>query len=75
VESRKEVHIGVLALQAKPEKSNEISGLMITAVAGGGIVTPVMGFVTSYLGVIGGILVILVCMFYLAYCAFTVKRI
>lgn len=28
-----------MALQARPEKANQISGLMITAVAGGGVVT------------------------------------
>ena len=32
-----------MALQARPEKANQISGLMITAVAGGGVVTPVIG--------------------------------
>jgi len=63
-----------LALKAKPDKSNEISGLMITAIAGGGIVTPIMGIATSGIGIIGGILVILVCVLYLTYCAFSLRR-
>ena len=37
-----------MALQARPEKANQISGLMITAVAGGGVVTPVIGFCHRY---------------------------
>jgi len=60
-----------LALKAKPDKSNEISGLMITAIAGGGIVTPIMGIATTGFGIIGGILVILLCVLYLTYCAFS----
>lgn len=62
-----------MALQARPEKANQISGLMITAVAGGAVVTPVIGFATGTVGIIGGIFVILVCVLYLTYCAFGVK--
>lgn len=63
-----------LALQVNPGKSNEISGLMITAVAGGGIVTPLMGMATSSIGVLGGILVVLLCVLYLVFCAFSVRK-
>lgn len=62
-----------LALQARPEKANQISGLMITAVAGGGIVTPVIGFAIGTVGIIGGIFVTLACVLYLTYCAFGMK--
>ncbi len=62
-----------MALQARPEKANQISGLMITAVAGGAVVTPVIGFATGTVGIIGGIFVILLCVLYLTYCAFGVK--
>lgn len=34
-----------MAIQARPEKANEISGLMITGVAGGAIAPPLMGSV------------------------------
>lgn len=62
-----------MALQARPDKANQISGLMITAVAGGGIVTPVTGFAIGVVGIIGGVLVTLICVLYLAYCAFGVR--
>jgi fucose permease len=45
-----------MALQVRPEKANQISGLMITAVAGGGVVTPVIGFAIGTLeGALEGI--------------------
>ena len=58
------------AIQAQPDKANQISGLMITAVAGGGVITPVIGFAIGAIGIIGGILVTLCCVLYLTYCAF-----
>jgi fucose permease len=61
-----------MALQVRPEKANQISGLMITAVAGGGVVTPVIGFAIGTAGVIGGVFVTLACVCYLTYCAFGV---
>lgn len=62
-----------MALQALPEKANQISGLMITAVAGGGVVTPVMGGAIGSTGIVGGLLVVLACVLYLTYCAFGIK--
>lgn len=63
-----------MAVQAEPQKANLISGLMITAVAGGGAATPFIGFATDAAGSItAGICVLLVCALYLAYCAFFVK--
>lgn len=62
-----------MAVQSRPDKANQISGLMITAVAGGGAVTPVIGVATDTFGIFGGILVILMCVLYLTYCAFGVK--
>ncbi len=62
-----------MAVQTRPEKANLISGLMITAVAGGGAVTPAIGFATDAVGIIGGIFVILVCVLYLTYCAYGIK--
>ncbi|MFA6832544.1 MAG: MFS transporter [Bacteroidaceae bacterium] len=62
-----------MAIQARPEKTNQISGLMITAVSGGAIVTPFLGFAIGTVGIIGGIFVILLCVLYLTYCAFGIK--
>lgn len=62
-----------MALQARPDAANQISGLMITAIAGGGVVTPVLGFVTESTSIVGGAYVILACVLYLCWCAFGVK--
>ena len=62
-----------LALQARPESANQISGLMITAVAGGGVVTPIVGLSIGTVGVMGGVFVTMVCILYLTYCAFGIK--
>lgn len=62
-----------MALQARPEKANQISGLMITAVAGGGVVTPAIGLAIGTVGILGGVAVTLLCVLYLTYCAFGIK--
>ena len=59
-----------IAMQLKPDKANQISGLMITAIAGGAVVTPLIGLITSFVGITGGIWVTLGCVLYLTYCAF-----
>ena len=59
-----------LAMQHRPDKANEISGLMITAIAGGAVVTPVIGAITPMVGVTAGIWVTMVCVAYLIFCAF-----
>lgn len=63
-----------MAVRAQPDKANLISGLMITAVAGGGAATPLIGLATDMAGSItAGIFVLLLCAGYLANCAFCVK--
>lgn len=62
-----------MALQARPDKANQISGLMITAIAGGAVVTPVMGFAIEKVGILGGVGVTLLCVLYLTYCAFGIR--
>lgn len=63
-----------MAVKSEPEKANLINGLMITAVAGGGAVTPLIGWATDSFGTItAGICVLLLCAAYLAYCAFGIK--
>lgn len=62
-----------IALQIKPEKANQISGLMITAVSGGGLITPIIGFAIGLVGIVGGVYVTLACVLYLTYCAFGLK--
>lgn len=63
------------AVQAEPEKANLISGLMITAVAGGGAATPLIGYATDTAGSItAGVCVLLICAGYLTYCAFDLRK-
>lgn len=63
-----------MALQLLPEKANEISGLMITGVFGGAVIPFIMGLASDQIGSqIGSVLVILLCAFYLLFCAFAVN--
>ncbi len=63
-----------MAIQFKPEKANEISGLMITGVFGGAIIPFIMGLSSDILGSqTGAVLIILLCAVYLIYCAFSIK--
>lgn len=62
-----------LSLRTKPDKANQISGLIITAIAGGGIVTPLMGIAISCFGITGGVCISLVCVLFLCFCAFSQK--
>lgn len=63
------------AMKARPEKANEISGLMITGVSGGAVIPPCMGVLADLIGSqTGSLIVIGVCMAYLAFCAFFLRR-
>ena len=62
------------ALQHKPERDNEISALMIMGVSGGALVTPVMGIVADGFGQVAGISVLLLCLFYLSFASFLLKK-
>ena len=60
------------AVQVRPEKANLISGLMITAVAGGGAATPLIGWATdTYDSISAGICILLICVGYLCFCSFS----
>jgi fucose permease len=60
-----------IAIDRMPERSNEISGLMITAIAGGAFIPPAMGFIADRTSVILGFLVPLVGLLYVTYLAFS----
>ena len=63
-----------IAIQSKPDKANEISGLMITGVFGGAVIPFIMGLTSDALGSqVGSVLIILLSAVYLFFCAFTVK--
>jgi len=64
------------AIQEKPEKTNEISGLMITGVVGGAVFPPLMTFSTQVFNgaQMGGLLVLSIAALYLCFLTMVVKR-
>lgn len=60
-----------ITIDSMPERSNEISGLMITAIAGGAFIPPVMGFVADKISVTAGFAVPLIGLLYVIYLAFS----
>ena len=54
-----------LAINRRPEKTNEVSALVVMAIAGGGVVTPALGLVQGASGVFGCVWVLLACLAYL----------
>jgi fucose permease len=63
------------AMKSRPDKANEISGLMIMGVFGGAVIPPVMGALTDAIGnQTGSIAVIAACMVYLTFCAFRLRK-
>lgn len=62
-------------IDAMPERSNEISGLMVTAIAGGAIIPPIMGFVADYTSVTLGFIVPLAGLAFVTWLAFQHKTI
>lgn len=63
--------IYTFAIKFRPAQTNEISGLMITGIAGGAIFPPLMGIATETAGSHqGSILILLLCGFYLVFCSF-----
>ena len=63
------------AMKKRPDKANEISGLMIVGVFGGAVIPPAMGLLTDAVGSQNGsVIIILICALYLAACAFGLKN-
>ena len=54
-----------LAIDRLPEKANEITALMVMAIVGGAVVTPVIGFAQGALGATGIVIVLAACVAYL----------
>lgn len=62
------------ALKRKPEKANEISGLLIMGVAGGAIILPLMGLAADAFNQSVAMGLLLVLMGYLLYCSVMIKE-
>jgi len=63
-----------MAIQLRPDKANEISGLMITGVFGGAVIPFVMGIASDIIdSQVGSVLIILLSAVYLMICSFSIK--
>lgn len=58
-----------IAIDAMPERSNELSGLMIMAIVGGALIPPLMGLVADQTSVLIGFVVPLCCAGYILWVA------
>ncbi len=58
-----------ITVDTLPERSNEISGLMITAIIGAALVPVVFGVVADLFGLMAGFIVPVLCMIYILYIA------
>ncbi|MCX6285529.1 MAG: MFS transporter [Bacteroidetes bacterium] len=54
-----------IAVEKYPNRTNEISGLMMSAISGGAVIPLIMGWVSDISSVAAGIYVLIVCMLYL----------
>ncbi len=54
-----------IAVEKYPNRSNEISGLMMSAISGGAVIPLLMGWVSDISSVAAGIYVLIACMLYL----------
>ena len=66
--------IFTMALAKMPDRSNEISGLLIMAVSGGAFIPLAMGYVSSVFGPMASLFVIGSCMVYLLWVSFYVRK-
>jgi fucose permease len=63
-----------LALNKMPQRSNEISGLLIMSVSGGAFIPLVMGYVSKAFGPLASIFVVGGCMLYILWVSFYVRK-
>jgi fucose permease len=62
------------ALKKRPDRANEISGLLIMGVAGGAIIPLIMGITSDSFGQAGGLSILMVALGYLLFNAFKLKE-
>jgi fucose permease len=63
-----------LTVQKFPDRSNEISGLMMMAISGGALIPPLMGLVSDSAGVVSAMGVLLLCALYLLIVSWIIIR-
>lgn len=59
-----------MTVDAMPERSNEISGLMVTAILGGAVIPVIFGGVADLFGLMSGFIVLALCMIYILFVSF-----
>jgi len=63
-----------VALKQKPERANEISGLIIMGIAGGAVIPLIMGITSDLIGQTGGLAILLVALAYLLFSSLILKE-
>jgi len=63
-----------ITVDALPDRANELSGLMVTAIVGGAIVPPIMGLVSDASSALVAFIVPLAALVYITITAFSVKK-
>ncbi len=63
-----------ITIDRMPERSNELSGLMVMAISGGAIVPLIMGRVSDSTSVLVGFVVPLACLLYISFASFYAMR-
>jgi MFS transporter, FHS family, L-fucose permease len=63
-----------ITIDRMPERSNELSGLMVTAIAGGAIIPPIMGKVADITNVLTSFVVPLICLLYIVFTAYITNK-
>lgn len=63
-----------IALQDKPQQTNEISSLMIMGVAGGAVVTPIAGLLSKHVGLAASFGLLLLCGVYILFLSFKFSK-
>jgi len=63
-----------ITIEHMPDRSNELSGLMVMAISGGAIVPLIMGKVSDAGGVLVGFAVPLACLFYILFASLAASR-
>ena len=64
-----------IGLQYMPERSNELSGLMIMSVCGGGVIPPILGLVSDLWSFMPAFFLYVLCLLYVLLFSFKVSRI
>ena len=63
-----------ITVEALPERANELSGLMVTAIVGGAFIPPITGAVADASSVLLSFIVPLACLLYIAWTAIVVMK-